>query len=232
VTASFNGGVYKYLFAASSKALFNNPVSWFRTFRHPNIMSLLMAGNPQCSPFPNNCYGHPNVERWFSNEEVVFGEASQDSLYVLPSILCCHKLRGAQNSSLWFSSNSAVFAPAILTQFPDGFLSSKGSTKFARQRGVVKENTNLSQAGSVTRSKEYRGKWSTCKRQPLTRESRWCNLCKKLFTRKHDLFRHITSVHGKLKPFPCRVESCQSSFPRKDGRDVSPRKCTNRSPET
>jgi hypothetical protein len=191
-----------------------------------------MAGNPQYPRFPNNCYTQADVERWFSDGEVIFAATSQGSVYTVPSILCCHKLKGAQEPSLaWFSSNAAIYAPAIVTQFPDAFLSSEPSTEFAPQAGLVKEKPDPSQGELVKeekpnlpqvkgKSKRCRAKRSSRKRQPVTRESRWCNACSKEFTRKHDLFRHITTVHGKLKPFPCRFEPCESAFPRKDARDV------------
>ena len=204
-----------------------------------------MAGNTQCAPFPNNCYTQADVERWFSDGDVVFAATSQGSVYAVPSILCCHNLKGAQEPSLaLFSPNAAVYAPAIVTQFPDAFSSSEPSTEFAPQGELVKEKPdpsqggpakpNLSQGGLVKgKPKRCRAKRSPRKRQPVTRESRWCNACNKEFTRKHDLFRHITTVHGKLKPFPCRFEPCESAFPRKDARDVSiPRKCAKGSAET
>jgi len=202
-----------------------------------------MAANTQCSRFPNNCYTQADVEQWFSDGEVVFDATSQGSICAVPSILCCHKLKGAQEPSpAWFSSNAAVYAPAIVTQFPDDFLSSEPSTEFAPQGELDKpdpsqEGTarpNLSQGGLVKgKPKPCRAKRSSRKRQLVTRESRWCNACNKEFTRKHDLFRHITTVHGKLKPFPCRFEPCESAFPRKDARDVSiPRKRAKRYAET
>ena len=38
-----------------------------------------------------------------------------------------------------------------------------------------------------------------------------CDTCKKQYTRKQDLQRHIASVHEGLKPFSC--QSCDSKFP-------------------
>src|SRR5436305_7808415 len=208
---------------------------------------LLMAGNPQCSLFPNNCYTQADVERWFSDGEVVFAATSQSSVYAVPSILSCHKSKRAQEQSLeWFPSNAAIYAPAIVTQFPDAFLSSDPSTEFVPQWELVKEKhepsagglfeekPDLSQVGLIKgKPKHCRTKRSSRKRHTVTRESRWCNVCNKEFTRKHDLFRHITAVHGKLKPFPCRFGLCESAFPRKDARDVSsPAKRSNWSAET
>jgi len=205
-----------------------------------NLIPLRMEVNPQCSRFPNNCYTRPNVERWFSEGDGVFTATSQDSVYMVPSILYCHRLNEAQEpSSAWFSSDAAVHAPAIVTQFPDAFLSSDAPTEFAPQWGLVKEKSDPSQrrlfdehpgvsqvpqrALDNGTPKSYRSKRSSRKRQPVTRDSHRCNVnaCNKEFTRKHDLLRHITAVHEKLKPFPCRFEPCESAFPRKDARDVS-----------
>ncbi|KAK9708718.1 hypothetical protein K7432_009477 [Basidiobolus ranarum] len=42
-----------------------------------------------------------------------------------------------------------------------------------------------------------------------------CTLCTKAFGRKHDLSRHLATVHNGERPFSC--ESCNKSFSRKDG---------------
>jgi hypothetical protein len=180
-----------------------------------------MKESPQSSRFPNNCYTQAAVERWFSDGELVLSDGlaakSEGSVYTIPSIICCPELKEADEPSLtWFSSNAA-YAPAVVTQFPDALLRSDPYAEFAAslppsnlsRRGPVEENRKLS-----------RTKRSSRTRQTVTIESRRCADCNKEFTRKHDLFRHVTTVHGKLKPFPCRFEPCSRSFPRKDARDV------------
>lgn len=52
-----------------------------------------------------------------------------------------------------------------------------------------------------------------------------CEICEKVLTRKHDLYRHIQSVHQKERPYSCKI--CGKSFASKSYIKVHHRRLHN-----
>jgi hypothetical protein len=179
----------------------------------PNLIPVIMSRNPQHSRFPNDCYVRGESERCFPDEELIFSTTSQGPIYSVPSILCCHTFNEVQEPTFGpFSSSGAVYAPTVVTQFPDAFLQSPISPL---------STPNHSKEGLVKGKPEPLGaNYSRRKRQSVTHGPYKCSFCPKEIQRKYDLKRHVDTVHKKEKPFACRFEPCQRAFPRRDARDV------------
>lgn len=175
-----------------------------------------MSEKPRMTLFPSNCCTQPEGERQFSYDGFVCAGAYHDPVYTIPPILYSHSLEEPRELTYtWSSSDSAICANTGALLFPNAFSPSDPLSPLASWA----PSDTLPDEFSKAKPKRHRAKHSARKPQPLRQEPR-CDSCNKRFTRKHDLLRHITSVHWDLKPFTCTFQPCRRAFPRKDARDV------------
>jgi uncharacterized C2H2 Zn-finger protein len=167
-----------------------------------SLVPPIMSENQQCSRFATSCYTQAEVEGYSWDEELVFAARSQGSIYAIPSILCSHKLKAPDEPPI-----TASYVPAVTTLFPNVFCSSDPPVQFV---------PNIARS-PVSEGESEKDKLSS---QTATSDSHRCKRCGKVFTRTNDVLRHDQSVHNKVKPFPCRFDSCGRAFARRDSRNV------------
>jgi len=97
--------------------------------------SRLMSGFPQGPRFPNDCYGHPEIEQYVPDRESPLKRAVQDSIYVVPSIVSTQILERPQEPPLGWSSSSplvaytpGIYGSSLAAQCPNIASSSKPIT--------------------------------------------------------------------------------------------------------
>lgn len=167
-----------------------------------------MYGNPDASRHPPNCYVHAEVEHYVSKGE------SPASIFAIPSILYSHIFKESQRPPFTcYSSNTDVYAPALVTQVPSPL------SPFDLSAQIV-PNVEQSDNGGIVEDKHKLPRSKRSSRKSRPHGSFWCDHHRRTFTRKGDLVRHMETVppHATAKPYACGL--CPSAFPRRDARDV------------
>lgn len=179
----------------------------------------LMSDFPQGPGFPNDCFYVPD-------RESPLEPAVQDSIYVIPSIVSAHILERPQEPPLGWSSSSPLvvytpgaYASALDPPFPDIASSSNP---------VTNDIPNMGRSNSIPQriphKKHKRGRRcakSSGRASVSSSRQFLCPHpdCDETTTRKHDLKRHIETIHEGVKPFSCKF--CSTSFSRKDAQAVN-----------
>ena len=187
--------------------------------------SRLMSDFPQGPRFPNDCYGHPEIEQYVPDRESPLKRAVQDSIYVIPSIVSAHILERPQEPPLGWSSSSppVVYDPgvyALVAQFPN-IASSSNPVTYAIPN-IGRSNSIPPQIPQKKHKRcRRRAKSSDSASQSSSRPQFPCPHpdCDETTTRNHDLKRHIETIHEGVKPFSCKF--CSTSFSRKDAQVVN-----------